>query len=390
MRIVIASQDFPPSTGGVQTWAAALAEALAVDHQVVVAAPRHDDDAAFDRGYAVPVVRVPGTSDSMFARGAPALVALVRRERPDLLLHAQWTSAAIAPLLRARGWCGALAIAAHGRELLMRLPIGLAPLRRELLRSADTVLAVSRYTAERVRALGVERIAVVRGGVDLARFEPRRWRSAAIRFRARHGLGERPLVVSVARLLPHKGIDTTIAALASLRARVPDAIYAIVGDGPDRERLASLAAAAGCRDAVRFLGRVDDDERCAAIAAGDAFAMLSRDAAPAVEGFGLVALEAAALGVPVVGGDSGGVRDALLDGALGTLVSPSDVGAAAAALGELLADRTRARAKAERTRQLVAATSSWRHTAAAIVTHMQPVIERSRRNQSTGRVDYHG
>ena len=373
MRIVIASQDFPPSTGGVQTWAAALASALRAEHDVHVVAPRHQHAPAFDRDFAVPVVRVPGTSDTMFVRGAPMLAATVRRLRPDLLLHAQWTSAAIAPLLRARGWCRTVAIAAHGRELLLELPPGLAHARRELLRRADIVFAVSRYTAGLCRALGVERVATARNGVDLQRYEPARWHDAALRFRAQHGVGDRPLVVSVARLLPHKGIDTAIAAMARVRAHVPDALYLVVGDGPDRERLASLAAAAG--SSVRLLGRLDDDERDAAIAAADAFAMLSRDAPPAVEGFGLVALEAAALGVPVVAGDSGGVRDALLDGAIGTLVSPLDHDAAATALIALLRDRDRARRLGERARHIVATTSSWRHAAAAIVTHVRTVAE---------------
>ncbi|HWB78911.1 MAG TPA: glycosyltransferase family 4 protein [Nannocystaceae bacterium] len=368
---MIASQDFPPSTGGVQTWAAALASALRVDHDVHVVAPRHQHASAFDRGFAVPVVRVPGTSDTMFVRGAPQLAATVRRLRPDLLLHAQWTSAAIAPLLRARGWCGALAIATHGRELLLELPPGIAHARRELLRRAEHVFAVSRYTAGLCRALGVANPVVVRNGVDLQRCDPARWHAPAQRFRARHGVGDRPLVVSVARLLPHKGIDTAIAAMKRVRDVVPDALYLVVGDGPDRERLASLAAGTS----VRFIGRVDDDERDAAIAAADAFAMLSRDAPPAVEGFGLVALEAAALGVPVVAGDSGGVRDALLDGAIGTLVSPRDHDAAANALIALLRDRDRARMLGARARDLVATTSSWRHTAAAIVTHVRTVAQ---------------
>jgi phosphatidyl-myo-inositol dimannoside synthase len=375
MRIVIASQDFPPSTGGVQTWTAELARALCRDHDVHVVAPQHRDADAFDAGFEASVLRVPGSSDMMFASGAPGLLGLVRRLRPQLLLHAQWTSAAIAPLLRARGWCGALAIAAHGRELLLRARFAAtahARLRRELLVRADLVVAVSRYTAGLCSTLGVRNVAVVRGGVDLQRFDPARWRAAALRFRADHGIGERPLMVSVARLLPHKGIDTAIAALAQVRARVPEAVYVVVGDGPDRERLGALAAAQG--EAVRFVGRLDDHDRCAALAAADAFAMLSRDASPAVEGFGLVALEAAALGCAVVAGDSGGVRDALLDGVLGVLVPATDALAAAHAIGELLVDRSRARALGMHARELVAATSSWRHTADAIATHTRSVL----------------
>src|SRR5262249_43393830 len=154
---------------------------------------------AFDRALDVPISRVPGTSDTMVARAAPALLAAVRRVRPHVLLHAQWTSAIVAPLLRR--WCGALAIAAHGRELLLPLPLPLARLRGALLRRADRVLAVSRYTAGLCRDLGVDRVAVVRGGVDVDRFDPARWRDAAQRFRLRHGVGDRPLLVSVARLL---------------------------------------------------------------------------------------------------------------------------------------------------------------------------------------------
>jgi phosphatidyl-myo-inositol dimannoside synthase len=215
-------------------------------------------------------------------------------------------------------WCKVLEViapmapgAAHGRELLLR-PVARLRLaqrlydvaRRRVLRGADGIFAVSRYTAGLARGLGVDpgRIHVVPNGVDAARLDLPDAAERSRRFRERHGLVGRPCFVTVARLQPHKGIDTGIAALPALRRHVPGATYVVVGDGPDAERLRGLAAQLGVSESVRMLGRVSDDDVVDALLACDAFALLSRETASDVEGFGLVLLEAGACGKPVLGG----------------------------------------------------------------------------------------
>jgi phosphatidylinositol alpha-1,6-mannosyltransferase len=140
--------------------------------------------------------------------------------------------------------------------------------------------------------------------------------------------------VGISRLVPRKGFDVLIRASARLGVRL-----AVVGAGRDRRRLERLATATGAR--VQFLGRIPFDDLPLAYACGDVFAMLCRTRWGGLEqeGFGIVFLEAAAAGVPVLAGASGGVADAVVDGETGCIVArPDDVDAVTAALGRLLDD----------------------------------------------------
>jgi phosphatidylinositol alpha-1,6-mannosyltransferase len=151
--------------------------------------------------------------------------------------------------------------------------------------------------------------------------------------RRRFGLDpERPLVLGLSRLVPRKGFDVVIDALA----RRPDVQLAIAGAGRDRRRLERRAS-----PNVSFLGRVDDADVPALHACADAFAMCCRDrwGGLEAEGFGIVFLEAAACGVPAVAGRSGGSHEAVADGETGFVVAPDDVDAVGRAIDTLLSDR---------------------------------------------------
>jgi phosphatidylinositol alpha-1,6-mannosyltransferase len=151
--------------------------------------------------------------------------------------------------------------------------------------------------------------------------------------RRRHALEGVPLMVCVSRLVERKGQDTVIAAFDEVRRRVPDAHLLVVGDGPHRAALESQAARAGHADRVVFTGSVPDAELAAHYAAGDVFAMPCRERKGGleVEAFGIVFIQAEAVGVPVVAGNIGGVPDALVDGRTGLLVDPTDTAAGAEA-----------------------------------------------------------
>jgi phosphatidylinositol alpha-1,6-mannosyltransferase len=165
--------------------------------------------------------------------------------------------------------------------------------------------------------------------------------------RARRGLGaDQPVVVCVSRLVGRKGQDQLIRALPALRRRVPGTALLLVGGGPDRQRLVRVATDAGVAPHVVLTGSVPWEELPAHYAAGDVFAMpcRTRRAGLEVEGLGIVFLEAAASGLPVVAGDSGGAPDAVLPGETGTVVDGTDLDAITRAVGDLLADPGRAAA----------------------------------------------
>jgi len=183
---------------------------------------------------------------------------------------------------------------------------------------------------------------VVPPGVDTGRFRPL---DEAERASVRRELGlpvEAPLVVSVSRLVPRKGMDTLIRSAARLGRTEPDLVVAIAGSGRDRRRLEGLVASTGAP--VRLLGRVPEELLPGLYGAGDVFAMLCRSRWGGLEqeGFGIVFLEAAAAGVPQVAGESGGAAEAVAHEKTGLVMGrPDAVEQVAQTLGDLLGDRER-------------------------------------------------
>ena len=181
-------------------------------------------------------------------------------------------------------------------------------------------------------------------GVDLERFQPLSDEDRA-KARATWGLPpDGPLVVSISRLVPRKGMDVLIIAAAALEPSFPGLTVAIAGDGRELGRLRDLVRSTGAP--VRLLGRVDDDDLPRLYGAADVFAMACRNRWLDLEqeGFGIVFLEAAAAGVAQVAGRSGGADEAVVDGETGLVVAdPGDPGAVAHALRELLGDGDRRR-----------------------------------------------
>jgi phosphatidylinositol alpha-1,6-mannosyltransferase len=194
--------------------------------------------------------------------------------------------------------------------------------------------------------------------VDTDVFSPQADGSAV---RKRHGLVDRPVVVCVSRLMPRKGNDVLIRGLAAVQRRVPGTVLLVVGGGPDMQRLQRLVVDAGVADSVRFTGSVPWAELPAHYAAGDVFAMPARTRFGGidVEGLGIVYLEAAATGLPVVAGRSGGAPEAVRHGETGLVVEGRDVGAVSSAVADLLGDPVRAAAMGKAGREWVEQQWRW-------------------------------
>ena len=233
---------------------------------------------------------------------------------------------------------------------------------RRVGETVDTVTYLGDHTRERLaRALSPRatyRMRHLAPGVDTDRFRPGAGGRA---IRERHGLGDRPVVVCVSRLVRRKGQDTLIRAWPRVLADVPDAALLVVGDGPEATRLRNAAQGT---ESVYFTGPVSAAELPAHYDAGTVFAMpcRSRHAGLEVEGLGIVFLEASATGLPVVAGASGGATDAVLEGETGTVVDATLPGPTARALIRLLrAPETAARMGA-RGREWVSREWTWRRS----------------------------
>jgi phosphatidylinositol alpha-1,6-mannosyltransferase len=184
-------------------------------------------------------------------------------------------------------------------------------------------------------------------GVDTSEFRPGAGGQA---IRDRWGLGTRPVVLCVSRMVPRKGQDTLIRAWPMVRAATPGAVLLLVGDGPYRGSLERLARQLGVAGPVVFTGAPPRAELPAHYDAGTVFAMpcRARRAGLDVEGLGMVFLEAAATGLPVVGGDSGNAPDAIRDGETGYMVPGRSVAALADRLNRLLCDPGTAKAMGDK------------------------------------------
>ena len=314
-------------------------------------APGHDGAAAFDADAPVEIVR-HGGQIWWSSAGLRARVADAARGCDVLVLGA------VLPMnLAARGVDLPVVVHTYGFEVAWaRLP-GARRALRAIGRGAALVTTLSDYTGRILeRVLGdVTSVRKLPTGVELDVFTPQA-DGAAIR--ARHGLGDRPVVVCVSRLVKRKGQDMLIRALGAVRERVPHAALLIVGGGPDRARLERLAG--GDADVI-FAGEVPYAELPAHYAAGDVYAMPARDrfAGLEVEGLGIVYLEAQACARPAIAGDSGGAPEAVLAGETGLVVPGGSSQAVADAIASVLGDRERARAMGAAGRAFVERAHDW-------------------------------
>jgi phosphatidyl-myo-inositol dimannoside synthase len=254
----------------------------------------------------------------------------------------------ITPALRRVGVARAVALT-HGHEAGWAALPGARGLLHRIGDEVDVVTYLGEYFRVRLaRALSAEaanRMVRLAPGVDVTFFRPGAGGQA---IRDRLGLGGKPVVVCVSRMVPRKGQDTLIKAWPKVRAKVSDAVLLLVGDGPYAPALKRLAQRLGVTGDVLFTGPVPWAELPGYYDAADVFAMpcRTRRAGLDVEGLGIVYLEASATGLPVIGGDSGGAPDAILAGESGYVVS--DVPGVAARITELLNDPAKAKAMGEK------------------------------------------
>jgi phosphatidyl-myo-inositol dimannoside synthase len=368
-RTLIVTNDFPPRRGGIQSFVHELALRLDPD-RLTVYAPKWDGDAAFDAAAPFEVVRHP----TSLMIGGPSVrrraASLARSRKAEVVVFgASAPLGLITPVLRKAGVQRAIAIT-HGHEAgWAALPVA-----RQLLRRIGDETDVVTYLGEyfRVRLAtalspaAAARLTQLHPGVDPAAFRPDPVARAAIR--QRYGLGDRPVVICVSRLVPRKGQDTLLRAWPAVLGQVPDAALLIVSGGPYAKTLRRLAEQTGVMSSVTFTGPVPQTELPAHYAAGDVFSMpcRTRRGGLDVEGLGIVYLEASAAGLPVVGGDSGGAPDAILAGETGYVVGGRDVAALSGHLIALLSDPAGAKAMGEKGRAWVERDWNWDLTASRL------------------------
>jgi phosphatidylinositol alpha-1,6-mannosyltransferase len=363
-RTLLVTNDFPPRAGGIQSYVQALAERLP-PADLVVYAPDWPGAAQFDARQRFEVVRHPGSLMLPGPTVARRAVQLVTSHRAE----AVWFGAAaplalLTPTLRRAGVVRVVA-STHGHEVGWSMVPGARQALGSIGRHVDVVTYVSKYARDRISAaLGpMAALEYLPPGVDteVFRADP----EGRARVRAAFRLGERPVVVCISRLVARKGQDMLIRAMPEILRTVQDAVLLIVGDGPARTSLGRLAQEVDVAGSVIFAGAVASVDLPAHYAAGDVFAMpcRTRGAGLDVEGLGIVFLEASAMGLPVVAGDSGGAPEAVLDAETGLVVDGRDVDSIAGAVVGLLTDWARARRWGEAGRDWITSRWNWQRSA---------------------------
>jgi phosphatidyl-myo-inositol dimannoside synthase len=359
-RVLLVTNDFPPRPGGIQSFLLGLVSRLPPD-EVVVYTSRWRGWQEWDATQPFRIVR----EDTSVLLPTPS----VRRRAKQLLrdhdCEVVWFGAA-APLglladgLRAAGARRVVATT-HGHEAGWAMVPGARQLLRRIAGSVDVLTYLGEYTRTRLAAaIGDDNVAKLQRlapGVDADVFRP----GLGEERRTHLGLSERPVIVCVSRLMPRKGQDTLVRALPLVQRSVPDAALLLVGGGPYRSRLESLAADTGVSESVVFTGTVPWPDLPEYYGVGDVFAMPCRTrlGGADVEGLGIVYLEASACGLPVVAGDSGGAPDAVVDGQTGYVIDGHSVNSLAALLYELLDDRDARRRMGDTGRRWVTEEWTW-------------------------------
>jgi phosphatidylinositol alpha-1,6-mannosyltransferase len=364
LRTLLVTNDFPPRPGGIQNYLNSLATRLPAD-DLVVYAPSWEASSGshgeFDAAAPFEVVRHP----TSLMLPTPDVLRRAKEIMRSRDCEAVWFGAA-APLallgqpLRASGARRVIA-STHGHEVgWSMLPAARQALRR-IGDTTDVLTYVSKYTRTRFAAAfgAMAGLEMLPSGVDTELFKPDA--GAREEIRRRHGLGDRPTVVCVSRLVPRKGQDMLIRTLPELRKRIPGVVLLLVGGGPYRKHLTQLVSDFGVEDNVVITGSVPWQELPAHYVAGDVFAMPARTRGRGldVEALGIVYLEASASGLPVVGGNSGGAPEAVLDEVTGHVVDGRDVDQLRETLAALLADPVRARRMGEAGREWVGKHWRW-------------------------------
>lgn len=348
-RILLITRNLPPLVGGMERLNWHMADELSHHADVRVIGPA-GSGALAPRG--VRVAEAPLRPLWKFLLRARVLALREARAwRPDVVLAGSGLTSPIA-LSTARA-CGAKTAAyVHGLDIAVKHPIYRA-LWLPALRRMDRVIANSRATAMLAGQAGVDqsRIGIVYPGVELPTKLPSA--EAIARFRAEHDLGDRPLLLSVGRLSARKGLREFVAqALAKIAAVHPDMMLLAIGDAPKNalhaqaqtpDSIYEAARRIGVAGNVRFLGTITDDALGVAYRAASVHVFPIREIPGDPEGFGMVAVEAAAHGLPTIAFATGGVVDAVAEGQSGRLIPPGDYDAFADAVLQTLDEKAKLR-----------------------------------------------
>ena len=330
-KILVPSFDFKPLLGGVANYVHEICLALRNDHHfdIEILARELPGCQTYDQDSPFKIHRIssPDTAFLALPKWTFEIQKLCKSLQPDLIFCPLWfpdaTAVYLAQLiLKTRT---PYFIAVHAMEIvesrkdlkqILRKTL-LSSLKRHTFLNSKKIFPVSRYSENlliNTLQLPRQQVQVVNNGVNLEIYKKNKTNI----------LKNKKTLLTVSRLQAYKGLDRVLYAVSDLLKNGLSIEYNIVGAGQDLSRLKKITADLKIEAHVHFLGALPQSEIVAHYNQADLFILLSREELPDVEGFGLVFLEAAACGLPSVGGNSGGIPDAIDDKKSGWLIPPTD------------------------------------------------------------------
>lgn len=368
MKSLFIVNDFPPIKGGQSTYLYNLCRALPQD-KFIVLAPQVSGDHAFDQMQDFQIIRkkylfpIP-ILEKIFKIVLPMIYTqrIMQREEIGILHCAHVLSTGFIGLIFKKIKNQPYYLYTHSADILEYQNNSLIKFfLRKIINNANRIVTNSEFTKVKLLELGASENKIIKiyPRIDYQQF------SKAIDvqdFLEHYHLAGKKIVLSVNRLVPRKGNDMVIRAFKQVITEIPNAVYLIAGEGPCLSMLKDLVASLNLNQHVMFLGAPDNNLLNKLYHLCNLFIMSSRelDNGKDVEGFGIVFLEANSAGKAVIGGNTGGIPDAVIDGQTGILVDPESTIHIAQAIIKLLKDEEYARQLGQKGRQRVKEEFDWR------------------------------
>ena len=327
---LLITRNFPPLLGGMERLNQHLLQELEQEYDVYLVGPHC---AADHVSHPERVITCPSAPISAFLTcAAIQAVRLARRYRPDLIIAGSGVNAPLA-WLAAKASGAPWLVYLHGLDLVVG-HIAYQRIFLPIIRRADAWLVNSHATAQLAIAAGLDanRLSVLHPGVAIPDTLPSDEKVVA--WRDKQGFGARPLLLSVGRLTRRKGLrEFVLHALPAILAAHPETLLVVVGEEPGSaltsasvglDALREAARQSDTQQSLKMLGTLSDEELGLAYKAASVLVFPVLDIPGDMEGFGMVAIEAAAHGLPTVAFAVGGVPDAISDGCSGYLIPPGD------------------------------------------------------------------
>ena len=344
-KILIATLEFPPQKGGIANYLFGIVKHLPRDKAVVLA-PKNPSlplPSEKEGGFKIHRKKLISKFPFLWPGWLPLLFYLIlisQREKVESILAGQVLPVGTAAFLVKKFLGIPYFISCHGMDILVAQK---SPRRKRLLNKileqAQGVIANSQFTKNELTKIGVpeNKITIIYPCPSSKKQENNKTKKQEIV--EKFQLQDKKILLTVGRLVERKGHDKIIEALPKILEHMPNAMYVVVGDGPEKEKLQVLGSKLQVQNKVMFVGEVSDEELRAFYELCDVFIMVSRQINGDVEGFGTVYLEANQYGKPVVAGRSGGVAEAVEDGVTGLVIDdPTNTSQIAEAAIKLLAE----------------------------------------------------